>query len=72
MGDGRFRHGWNVLGIVNTVLLEDVLQVSIRVVIFIGGPQTAQVNSRVCSIIQGTRGPLIFAVGNDTSLQFSH
>lgn len=56
----------------NTILLEDVLQVSIRVVIFIGGPQTAQVGSRVFAIVQGTGGPLVFAVGDNTSLKFGH
>lgn len=64
--------GWNVLGIVNTILLEDVLEITIRVVVFIGGPQTAQVRSRVFTIVQGTRGPLVFAVGNDTSLKCGH
>jgi hypothetical protein len=63
--------GWNVLGIVNTVLLEDILEVSIRIVTSIGGPQTAQVGSRMCTVIQGTRRPLVFAVGNDTSLKCS-
>ena len=72
VGERRFTTGWNVLSIVNTILLEDVLQVSIRVVIFIGGPQTAQIDSRVCSIVQGTRGPLVLAVGNNTSLKCGH
>ena len=62
----------NILGIVNTVLCEEILEIVIFIVTFVSGPQAAQIESGMCSTLQGTRRPLVFAVGNDTALNCAY
>jgi len=45
----------DILGIANTVLREEILEVAILIVTFISGPLAAQVGSGMFSIPQGTR-----------------
>jgi hypothetical protein len=61
--------GQNILGIVNAVLRKEILDVTIRVVTLISGPQPTQIDGRMLAAPQGTRRPLVFAVGNNTALE---
>jgi hypothetical protein len=55
---------------VNTILPEDILQETILIITLVFVPQIAQVEGGMLSTLQGTGRPLVFAVRNDTALEY--